>query len=357
MASPRTLKRTIVRVLVYTFLVCFGGTMIIPFCWMLSTSFKRKHEVFQFPPKWIPTGYEATIDGKDVICTKIREEGDEILLEVVSEGDLKGQRITQKLSEANKVFAPEWRNYIRVWQAVPFGRFYLNSIFIALFITFGQVATSAMAAYAFARLSFPGRDYLFFGYLATLMIPRTVTMIPLFVILSHIPEWLNILFSSDTSWWSSDHYLFGIFVGRPVGMDSYFSMIVPGLFSAYGTFMMRQFLMSQPRDLEDAAKIDGCSLAGIFLRVTIPLAKPALATLTILTFMGSWRQFIWPLIVTNSKELEPIQVGLANFMGMYETEWTLLMAGSMMALIPVIIVFIIGQRFFVEGIRLGAVKG
>ncbi|MFC1736337.1 carbohydrate ABC transporter permease [Candidatus Hydrogenedentota bacterium] len=213
MASTGTVKRTLLRAFVYAFLICFGGTMIIPFCWMLSTSVKRKHEVFQFPPKWIPTGYEANIEGQDVICTKIEILGDEILLEVVTNGELKGQRITRKLSESKKVFAPDWRNYPKVWQTVPFGRFYLNSVFIASCITFGQVLTSAMAAYAFARLRFPGRDYLFFGYLATLMIPSTVTMIPLFVLLSHMPEWLNFLFSPEHRWWSSDHH-FPAEVGR-----------------------------------------------------------------------------------------------------------------------------------------------
>jgi multiple sugar transport system permease protein len=129
------------------------------------------------------------------------------------------------------------------------------------------------------------------------------------------------------------------------------------MFSAYGTFMLRQFFMSLPTDLEDAAKIDGCSLFGIYTKIILPLSKPALATLTIFTFMGSWMSFMWPLIVTNSMELKTLPVMLASFQGLYTTDWTLLMAGSIIILSPIIVVFILGQRYFVEGIKLGAIKG
>jgi multiple sugar transport system permease protein len=204
----------------------------------------------------------------------------------------------------------------------------LNSIFAAVCTTLGQVATSAMAGYAFSRLTFPGRDKIFLGYLATMMIPFPVTMIPVFILFRQI------------GW-----------------VDTYEALILPGIFTAYGTFMLRQFFMTLPRDLEDAAKIDGCSYPGIFLRIILPLSKPALATLTTFTFMGSWMNFLWPLVVLNSHEKFTLPVGLAYFQSLHTTDWTLLMAGSMMVLVPILIVFIFNQRYFVEGIKLTGIKG
>lgn len=249
--------------------------------------------------------------------------------------------VSTSLAEAGKVFAENrpwwqewfptsfvWKNYWKVWQVVPFARWYVNSIFVSVFITFGQVATSAMAAYAFARLDFPGRNKLFFGYLATMMIPGAVTMIPVFILLRYF-GWI----------------------------DSYKAMILPGIFSAYGTFMLRQFFLTLPKDLEDAAKIDGCSYLRIFWHIILPLSKPALATLTTFTFMGSWMNLMWPLIVINTPEKYTLPVGLAYFQGVHNTDWTLLMAASMMMILPILIVFIFNQRFFVEGIKLTGIKG
>ena len=293
----------------YLFLSLLGLTMLLPFIWMFSTSLKSPGDVFTYPPEWIPSPIEFS-------------------------------------------------NYIKAWVALPFGRGYINSLIVATLTTLGQVLTSSMAAFAFARLTFPGRDKLFFGYLATMMIPGDVTMIPVFILLKKLPEWLNAIFSPVNHWWSQDIYLLGqFFIGKPIGIDSYFSLIAPGLFTAYGTFMLRQFFMGIPRDLEDAAKIDGCSLLGIYWRVILPLSKAALATLITFTFMGSWKNFIWPLIVTNSIELKVLPVMLQSFQGSYHAEWTLLMAGNIIMLLPIILLFIFNQRFFVEGIQLGAVKG
>ncbi len=249
--------------------------------------------------------------------------------------------VSTSLAEAGQVFAENrpwwqewlpttfvWQNYWKVWQVVPFARWYLNSFFVSVFITFGQVATSAMAAYAFARLEFPGRNKLFFGYLATMMIPGAVTMIPVFILLRYF-GWI----------------------------DSYKAMILPGIFSAYGTFMLRQFFLTLPKDLEDAAKIDGCSYLRIFWHIILPLSKPALATLTTFTFMGSWMNLMWPLIVINTPKKYTLPVGLAYFQGVHNTDWTLLMAASMMMILPILIVFIFNQRFFVEGIKLTGIKG
>jgi multiple sugar transport system permease protein len=273
------------KALIYLFLALGGVTMILPFIWMISTSLKSYNSVFIFNLKdiqWIP----------------------------------------------NPVY---WANYIDVWKVVPFARFYVNSIFVCVCVTFGQVATSALAAYAFARLKFPGRDKLFFAYLATMMIPGSVTMIPVFALMR-------------TFGW----------------IDSYKALIIPSIFTAYGTFLLRQFFMTLPRDLEDAAKIDGCSMWGIFWRVILPLSNTALATLTIFVSLGNWVSFMWPLLVTNSIEKRTLPIGLAYFQELYQyaqPDWGLLMAGSLITMVPIIIIFLFNQRFFIEGIKLTGMKG
>ena len=249
-----------------------------------------------------------------------------ITTSISHEGDVFAQKAHWWMSYVPTTFV--WQNYIEAWDAVPFARFFINSVFTSVATTFGQVATSAMAAYAFSRLTFPGRDKIFLAYLATMMIPFPVTMIPVFILFRQI-GWI----------------------------DTYKALILPGIFTAYGTFMLRQFFMTLPRDLEDAAKIDGCGYIGIFLKVILPLSKPALATLTTFTFMGSWMNFMWPLVVLNSHEKFTLPVGLAYFQSVHTTNWTLLMAGSIIVLIPVLIVFIFNQRYFVEGIKLSGIKG
>jgi multiple sugar transport system permease protein len=209
-----------------------------------------------------------------------------------------------------------------------FAAFYLNSIIVAICVTAGQVLTSSLAGYAFARLHFPGRDKLFLGYLGTLMVPYVVTMIPVFILLRFM------------------HLI-----------DTYAALILPGIFSAYGTFMLRQFFLTIPTELEDAARIDGCSKWGIYTNVILPLSKPALATLTTFVFLGNWNSFMWPLIVISSPEKKTLPIGLYAFMGQYNTEWTLLMAASLMVMAPVLLVFILGQRYFVKGIVLSGLKG
>jgi multiple sugar transport system permease protein len=279
LSVERKRRQIISKSLAYTFLSIGGISMLVPFLWMLSTSLKDPSQVFIFPPKWLP----------------------------------------------NPIV---WLNYVKAWRVVPFGRFYLNSIFVAAAVTFGQVLTSSLAAYAFSRLRFVGRDKIFFAYLATMMIPFSVTMIPVFILLRYI-GWI----------------------------DTYKALIIPPIFSAYGTFLLRQFFMTIPRDLEDAAKIDGCGFFQIYWRIILPLSKPAMATLTTFTFMGTWASFMWPLLVINSLEKNTLPIGLASFQSLYTTDWTLLMAGSVMVMLPVIIIFIFNQRFFIEGIKLVGIKG
>ena len=223
---------------------------------------------------------------------------------------------------------PLWSNYLAVFDTIPFGRSYLNTLFVALARTAGVVLTSSMAAYAFARLHFRGRDALFAVYLATMMIPSQVTMIPTFILM------------------------------RLLGWrDTYQALIVPQLASAFGTFLLRQFFLTLPTSLEEAAVIDGCSPLGIFRHVILPLGKPALSTLAVFTFLGAWNDFMWPLIMTDSPELAVLSVALSYLQQTSHTDWPLLMAGAVMALLPVLAVYVAAQRTFVEGIALTGIKG
>lgn len=252
-----------------------------------------------------------------------------------------------------------WENFVEVWKVVPFLRYYLNSLGLAFVVTFGQVFTSACAAYAFSRLQWPGRDKVFFAYLATLMVPGMVTMIPNFIAMKMMPEIMSAVIPA-VDWVSIRHWgekITDPVVGRLVGLDSYFALAVPAMFSAYGTFMLRQFFLSIPRELDEAAEIDGCGHWRIFTNVIIPLSKPALATKTIFTFMGTWGSFLWPLVVTNQEALRTLPLGLLAFQGQYATQWHLLMAASLLMLLPVLLIFLFGQRYFVSGLTVGAVKG
>jgi multiple sugar transport system permease protein len=248
-----------------------------------------------------------------------------------------------------------WENFVEVWHAVPFLRYYVNSLVVAAVATLGQVLTSASAAYAFARLEWRGRDVVFMAYLATMMVPHSVTMIPNFIALRFLPD----LLADVMPWvsWGEMRYLGEVAVGRAVGLDSYFALTAPAMFSAYGTFMLRQFFQSIPRSLDEAARIDGAGNWTIFSRIILPLALPGLTTLTILTFMSVWGSFLWPLIVTNQEFLRTLPVGLQAFHGEYGTEWHLMMAAALLMLVPVLVVFLAGQRFFVAGATVGAVKG
>jgi ABC-type glycerol-3-phosphate transport system permease component len=224
----------------------------------------------------------------------------------------------------------EWHpeNYAQVFKEIPFARYYFNSFFVAAWVSFLQCLTSSMAAFAFARLHWRGRDWVFRLYLGTMMIPGVVTMIPNYTIMVNL------------------HLL-----------DSYLGLIVPAAFSAFGTFLMRQFMLTIPPSLDEAAKIDGATPWRVFWEVILPLARPGLITLTIFTFMGNYMSFFWPLILIKSEHLRTLPIGMLYFDSMYLQQTNLLMAASVMNVIPLIILFVITQRFLVHGIQLGAVKG
>ena len=347
------------KLVLYLLLTCLGVTMIVPFLWMLSTSLKESDDAVSAELKFLPRRqfHYLRRDGKRIRVRKLIEgDGQARLREIRDDGSM-GELITadpKELQSDTKVYA-RWRNYADAWKVGHLGRAYVNNIIIAVLVTVGQVLTSALAAFAFARFTFPGRDKLFIAYLATMMTPAPVTLIPVFILMRYLPIAMNALFGTD--FFTASFYFCGHYVGSPMGVDSYFSLIVPGLFSAYGTFLLRQFFMTIPRDLDDAAKIDGAGYLRVWWHVILPISKPALATLAVFIFMGAWRMFLWPLIMVDSPELMPLMVSLQAFRGQYGATWPLLMAGSLMVLAPLMLVYIFAQRFFVSGIRLGAVKG
>lgn len=278
-AAGRMMRRSAGAGILY--LVLIGGAlfMVVPFLWMLSTSLKANEFVLTLPPQFIP--HPLTL-----------------------------------------------ASYTRLAELYPIGLMFANSVFVAVTTTVGQVITSAMAAYAFARLRFRGRDGLFLVYLATLMVPFQVAITPLFILM-RLLGWVN----------------------------SYPGLILPGVFSAFGTFLLRQFFLGLPQELEEAAYLDGASPLTIFLRIIVPLSRPALATLTVFAFMGSWNAFLWPLFIVRDTQLMTLPVGLATLHGRYLTDWNLAMAGTVLTVVPMVGMYLLAQQYFVKGVVLSGLKG
>ena len=264
--------------LTYIFISIAALTMVVPLLWMVSTSLKSNQLILRMPPRMIP------------------EE-------------------------------PNLDSYIQLFRLFPMMRMLWNSIIVALFVTGGQILTSLMAAYAFARMKFKGREFLFMIFMATMMVPFQVTITPLFITMKYF-GWLN----------------------------TYMGLIIPTLHTAFGVFQLRQALLTIPKELEESAFMDGANHFLVFSRIIAPLAKPAIATLCVLAFMSSWNSFLWPLIVTRSEAFMTLPVGLAALHGRYETKWNLVMAGGVVSIIPIVIVFIFSQRYFIQGVSRSGIK-
>jgi multiple sugar transport system permease protein len=259
----------------------FTITMLFPLLWMLSASFKYEVDVFNFPIEWIPPRWNA------------------------------------------------WNNYKEVWSSnYDFPLYYLNSIKVSVIVTVTQLLIATMGAFAFAKLNFKYKQGLFALFLATMMIPDQVTIVPKFMLLT----WLGLI-------------------------DTHGGLVLILLFSVYGVFLLRQYMMSIPDSLIEAAKIDGAGYTRIFIQIVIPISKPAIATLAILRFIWTWDDYQNPLIFLNSKELFTLQLGMSQFASQSGTYYSLLMAAAVCAVVPLLLVFIAGQKFIVEGITSGAVKG
>ncbi len=252
--------------------------MVTPLAWMVMTSFQTPDEARQFPP---------------VLPSSLH-----------------------------------WQNYTDAVHAAPFGRFFFNTALVTGATVLGNLLFCSLAGYAFARMRFFGRDVLFILFLATLMIPFQVVMIPIFLTM------------------------------RELGLvDSLGALILPNLVTPFGVFLMRQFFRTLPVELEEAARIDGCSRLGVLFRIVLPLSGPALATLAVITFLWNWNDFLWPLVVIQSEHNMTLQLGLSTFQGAHTTAWTLLMAGNVLAVIPMLFAFLLAQRHFVNSIASAGIKG
>lgn len=271
-------RRRAGNALTYGLAIALGISMLVPFLWMISTSLMDEFEVFRFPPRLLPSH-------------------------------------------------PVWSNYPNALTAAPFGRFFINSAVMSLFIVSGHLITASTAGYAFARLRFPGRDKVFILFLANLMVPIIVLLIPRFLLVNAL------------GW-----------------VDTYTGLIVTELVGVWGIFLMRQYFLSIPRELEDAARIDGANEWHVFWRVALPLAKPAIATVALFSFVETWKSFLWPLIVTRSMAMRPVEVGIAAFHSLYFSNWPYQMAAAVTAVIPILILFLLTQRYFVRGIQLAGLK-
>ena len=279
-ARPGGRLRALFWVAVHGFLLTGATLTVFPFYWMLVTSLMSNTEVTASPPTFWPK-------------------------------------------------ALQWANYGSAWASAPFGRYFLNTVIVSVCQVVGVLVVASLAAYAFARMEFHGKNAVFTVFLATLMIPGEVTLIPNFVI---VTKWLG--------WY-----------------DTYQAQVVPFLGSVFAIFLLRQFFMTIPKDLEDAAVMDGCGQLRFLWSIVVPLSRPALITVGLLNFLGAWNAFLWPLLVTRGAAMRPIQVGLSAFSTDGGTRYAELMAASTFVILPTAVIYLIAQRYFVEGITRTGLKG
>ena len=291
-ASPRNrpIWRTLPRHIALMLLV---GIVIFPFYWMVATSLKTLQETIAFPPALIP-------------------------------------------------FSWQFDNYGKAWLAAPFPRYFANTVFLATSTTLISLAFSSLAAFAFARMSFPGRHLFFLMLIATMMVPFEVQLIPDFVIIRHIP-----LMGGNDIWGNGGKGLY----------DTYWVQIVPWAASPFSVFLLRQFFLTIPKDYFEAAQIDGANRFQFFTSIAMPLARPALVTAGLFGFLGSWNALLWPLIATSSADVRPLQVGLASFSTEQGTQYHLLMAAATFSILPIVILYLFAQRQFTEGVAASGIKG
>lgn len=274
-----TTKKRLGTVFFYGVAILLAVIALIPFLWMISTSFKSRGALMSIPIEWIPEN-------------------------------------------------PTWDAYIKVFSKFPFAKTIANSLFISASYTAITLLSAAMAAFAFAKLRFTGSRVIFGGYLATMMIPTQVTMIPLFVIMTKL----------------------GL-------KDTYASVIMPSIFRPFAIFLLVQQMRTIPEDLLAAARIDGAGVFQVFRKIALPLCVPSLATLSITTFMESWNDYLWPLLMLGDKNKMTLPIALSTLNGQYATEYNVLMAGSLISMVPIIVIYMIAQKQFKSGMMAGGIKG
>jgi multiple sugar transport system permease protein len=277
-APASRLRQVALRALHHLLLSSIGLLFMLPFAWSIATSLKTPAEMFEVTPHFLPA-------------------------------------------------QPRWRNYRDVLEAVPFARFYLNSILVTAGRVAGQLLFCSMAAFAFARLRFPGRNALFFLLLCALMVPSQVTLIPNYILMQKL-HWL----------------------------DTYTGLIVPSLFSAYGVFLLRQSFLTIPQELHEAAVIEGANPFQIYWWVCLPLVRPAMVAFGLLVTLWSWNDFLWPLIITSRTDMQVLPMGIALFQGQFTTNTALMMAAATMATLPMVGLFLLVQRSIIGGIALSGMK-
>lgn len=273
-------SRSAVRqALFYVMATAVAFLILLPFFWMVSTSLKQKGALMAIPIQWIPS--EISFEG-----------------------------------------------YRKLFAVIPFGRAVMNSILVSSTATLVTVASAGMAAYAFSKLKFRGRDRLFYAYLATMMVPGQVTTIPVFIVLRYL----------------------GL-------LDTYAGVVIPtSLFNAFGIFMLRQYMSTIPNDFTEAAVIDGASHFTVFTRIILPLSKPIIATYGVITFMGAWNDYFWPLVVISDRGKMTLPVALSHLSGQYSSDYNTLMAGSLISILPIILVYLFAQKYFEAGLQVGGLK-
>ncbi len=322
-------------------LLIFGSIiMLFPFVWMISTSLKGDDAIMTETIELIPREQRmAQIDGfrRPLYQVEVNDESREMALVSTMDQGMGLFRNPDDPEESHvlpiahqdplRPVSFHWQNYPNAWNAQPFARYFLNTIFVAVVTVSCQLFFSSLAAYAFAFFRFPFKNFLFVFLLGTMMLPQQALLVPNYVILANL-RWL----------------------------DTYLALIVPFTASVYSVFFFRQFFLTLPRDLHDAAVVDGCSHMGFYFRVLVPLSLPPFLTLGIFSFLGSWNAFIWPLIVTNSTHLRVLQVGLAYFLSDAGTEWGMLMAASTFSIIPLVIGYFFVQKRFVQSQALTGLK-
>jgi multiple sugar transport system permease protein len=286
-------NRYVLPVLAYSVLIIAALSMLIPFLWMVFTSFKPQQQIFKMPP---------------VIWT------------------------TQYTLE----------HYIRALTRSNFHIYFKNSLIVTISVTLLNVFITSLAGYAFARLQWRGRQAIFTIVLSVMMLPGLIALIPTFLIVKATP------FAGGNNWLGQ---------GGTGWLDSYPGLIVPMVGSAFDVFLFRQFFLSLPTELEDAGRIDGCSEFGIFWRIILPLSKAVMAVVALFTFQAAWNDFLWALVITQSDKMRTIQLGLTLFRSQHTIEWGVLMAGTTLATIPTVVLFLMFQRYFVQGIALTGIKG
>ena len=290
-------SRTGTKLLIHLVLILGGIAVTVPFFWMVSSSLKPDWEIFQVPPTWIPK-------------EPIWENYYSVLI-----GERVG-RTDEGFSKSREGWA--------------FARYLWNTLFVTFWVLIGRLSSASLAAYGFSRLRFPGRNLVFVVMLSTMMIPGQVTMIPTYLL------WRNL-----------------------GALDSYWPLIVPVWFGggAFFVFLLRQFIMSIPKEYDDAARIDGCGWFGIYWRIILPMAKPALGTVAIFSFMGSWNDFMGPLIYLTTMSKYTLSIALHFYRTMSRVLWNLTMAASVIAMLPPLLLFFFAQRYYIQGVVVSGIKG